>query len=381
MRVLFSAAPGEGHLRPLLPRARVARAAGHDALISGGAGLAGIIRDSGFRHAVVGPPSLSVVRAAIPGIADLSGRRRALQMLRLGFCGPVATGMADDLLGLFATWRPDVIVREDMDLGAWIAAERNGIPHVTIQVTAFRRRFWDAIREPIAEVRSARDLPAMATYDELLGRAFFTTRPATLRTPSGPYPAATRELRPVADDRRPGDPIGDPFRHEDSRPRIAITLGTLNHEHVSLMRALIDGAAATGASVIVAAGTDPAIVGSVPDGVDVRGYIPISLLVEHADIIAFHGGSGTMLAAAAAGTPMLMTPIAADHLDNAEVCAAAGIARAIDLEAVSADAVATAIDAIIGDASMRVRSAAVAAEIAAMPGPEAALRVIEDVAG
>lgn len=380
MRILFSTAPGEGHLRPLLPLARLAHSSGHDVCVAGGASLATIIADAGLSHAVAGPVSLPAVSATIPRLFELTGRRRALMMLRLGFCGPVATGMADDLLDLFATWRPDVIVREDMDLGAWIAAGQRAIPHLTVQTTAFRARFWDSIREPISAVRVAHGLPAEATYDDLLGRVFFTTRSASLRAPSGPYPAATRELRPEADDRRPGDPATDPFPARDGRPRVAITLGTVNHGQVALMRALIEGAAATGAAVIVAAGTDPAAFGAVPDGVDVRAYVPISLLVQHADVIAFHGGSGTMLAAAAAGMPMLMTPIAADQLDNAEVCTAAGVARTIDFDDVSAESVSKALAAMLADGSMGDRSATVAKEIAAMPGPDAALRVIEDVA-
>jgi MGT family glycosyltransferase len=191
----------------------------------------------------------------------------------------------------------------------------------------------------------------------------------------------TAELRPIADDRGPDDEAttADPFPPRDGRPRVAITLGTVNHDQVRILHALIDGAAAAGARVVVALGTDPATLGPVPAGVDVRAYAPMSTLLPAADLVTYHGGSGTMLAALTAATPMLIVPLAADQPDNGDRCEAAGVARILEPDDVDASTVRSEIDAILADPAYRSRAGRVAAEIAAMPGPDAAVERIESI--
>ena len=381
MRILVSSSPGVGHLLPLLPIARAAAARGHEVLVAVGAGLARTEEAAGFRHFPVGPATMDEVAASIPDLAGLTGRRRAVVMFRQAFCGAIAAGIADDILILADTWRPDVIVHEDLELGSWIVAERLRIPHVTVQATAWRPRMRDLASEPLNQLRERHGLAADPDLAGLYGATFFTTRPVSLRDPTVPLPEVTAELRPIADDRRPDDEGGaDPFPAVDGRPRVAVTLGTVNAHQIPVLRSIVEGAAATGAHVVVALGADPSALGPVPTGVTVRAYVPMSTLLPAADLVAFHGGSGTMLAALAAARPMVIVPLAADQPDNADLCAAAGIARIVALEELTADAVQTAIEALLTDPSYRRRAAEVAAEIAAMPGPEDALARIERLA-
>lgn len=382
MRILVSSSPGVGHLLPLLPVARAAAARGHDVLVAVGAGLAPIVQAAGLRHHPTGPATIEEVAASIPDLAGLTGRRRALVMFRQAFCGAIAAGIADDILTLADTWRPDVIVHEDLELGSWIVAERLGIPHVTVQATAWRPRMRDLASDPLNRLRAAHGLDADPDLAGLYGAIFFTTRPVSLRDPNVPLPEVTAELRPIADDRHGGNEaaVAEPFPTNDGRPRVAVTFGTVNASQVDVLRAIVDGAAATGAHVVVALGADPTTLGPVPTGVTVRAYIPMSTLLPAADLVAFHGGSGTMLAALAAARPMVIVPLAADQPDNAELCAAAGVARIVPLENLTADAVQTAITALLTDPSYRLRAAQVAAEIAAMPGPDDTLARIERLA-
>ena len=382
MRILVSSSPGVGHLLPLLPIARAASAGGHDVLVSVGAGLAPIVQGAGLRHVPSGPATIEEVAAGIPDLAGLTGRRRALVMFRQAFCGAIASDIAHDILTLAETWLPDVIVHEDLELGSWIVAERLGIPHVTVQATAWRPRMRDLASDPLNRLRERHGLAADPNLAGLYGAIYFTTRPVSLRDPNVPLPEVTAELRPIADDRRPDDEAAasDPFPPDDGRPRVAVTLGTVNAHQIPVLRSIVEGAAATGAHVVVALGADPSALGPVPTGVTVRAYVPMSTLLPAADLVAFHGGSGTMLAALAAARPMVIVPLAADQPDNADLCAAAGVARIVALEELTADAVQTAIEALLTDPSYRRRAAEVAAEIAAMPGPEDALARIERLA-
>jgi UDP:flavonoid glycosyltransferase YjiC (YdhE family) len=380
VRILFSTAPAVGHLFPLLPLARAARDRGHEVVIAGGASIASIIAGAGFRHEAMGPATIREMFAGLPDMSATPARERVLVTMPHVFARGIAPAMADGVAELVARWRPDVIVHEDMELGSWAVAEQLGIPHVTVQTTAWRPHIralgWEALK-PLRERYGL----VGADPDRLWGRVFFTTRPPSLRDPDAPLPEVTAELRPIADDRQPGDDslAGEAFPPRDGRPRVVVTLGTINHTQVAVLRALIDGAVAAGAHVIVGLGTDPASLGEVPAGVDVRPYIPMSTVLPQADVVAHHGGSGTMLAALAAGTPMVIVPLAADQPDNGDRCVAAGVGRVLSPDGIDAVAVRTDIEALLTDAAYRRRSRDVVGEIAAMPGPDAALERIESI--
>ncbi len=380
VRILIAASPGVGHLLPLLPVARAARARGHEVVIAAGASLAGIAAGAGFQFAAIGPASIEQAAAAFPEINALTGRRRAVLTFKAVFCGPIATGMAEGIDDIVARWQPDAIIREDLEFGSSLVAERRGIPLATIQATAWRPRMRELAVEPLNLLRAQLGLPEDPELHALHGSIFFTTRPASLRNPDDPMPTPTVELRPIADDRRSDDVGADPFPPRNGRSRVAATLGTVSSGQIGVLRQIAEGAALAGADVVVALGADPSTFGQAPSGVDVREYVPMSELLPAADVVAFHGGSGTMLAAAAAGVPMLIVPLGADQPDNGDRCVAAGIARVVGLDEVSPEAVRASIVVLLSDPEYRQRAAAVAAEIAGMPGPEVAMEQIEQLA-
>ena len=379
--MLFTTAPGVGHLLPMLPLAREARDRGHEVVIGGGASLTTIIESAGFRHELMGPATIGEMFRGLPDVSSIPPRQRVLVTMPKVFCEGVAPAMADGVSALVERWRPDVIVHEDLEFGSWAVAEQAGIPHVTVQTTAWRPWIRDLAIAALGPLGRRFGLADADRPAQILGRAFFTTRPASLRDPAMPLPEVTAELRPIADDRLAGDDgtAGDPFPARDGRPRVAITLGTVNNAQLDLMRTLVDGAAASDAHVIVALGADPASLGAVPAGVAVHAYVPMSTLLPAADVVVYHGGSGTMLAALAAGTPMVIVPLAADQPDNGDRTEAAGVARVLPSD-VDAAAVSEAIESVVADRSYRRRASEIAAEVAAMPGPDVALDRIESIA-
>ena len=381
MRILVSTAPGVGHLLPMLPVARAARDRGHDVVIAGGASVASIIAAAGFQHEPMGPATIGEMFAGLPDISAIPARERVLISMPHVFCKGIAPAMAAGVAALVERWRPDVIVHEDMEFGSGIVAEHLGIPHVTVQATAWRPPIRALADEALGELRERYGLTRDGGRDRLYGRLFLTTRPPSLRDPGAPLPELTAELRPIADDRHAGDEAApaDPFPPRDGRARVVITLGTVNNAQVDLLRTMIDGAVATGAHVVVALGADPASLGPVPAGVAVHAYVPMSTVLPVADVVAYHGGSGTMLAALAAATPMVVVALAADQPDNGDRCEAAGVARVVPLEGIDAAAVRAAIDAVATDPTYRRRALEIADEIAAMPGPEVAMELIESI--
>jgi UDP:flavonoid glycosyltransferase YjiC (YdhE family) len=381
MRILLTTAPGVGHLLPMLPVARVARDRGHEVVIGGGASLAAIIAGAGFRHEPMGPSTIGEMFRGLPDVSSNPPRERVLITLPTVFCEGIAPAMADAVSELVERWRPDVIVHEDMEFGSWAVAEHLGIPHVTVQTTAWRPWIRDLASAALQPLGRRFELADDDRPRQMLGGAFFTTRPASLRDAEMPLPDVTAELRPIADDRQAGDEVTteDPFPPPDGRPRVAITLGTVNNAQVTLMRTMIDGAVAAGAHVVVALGADPASLGDVPPGVVVHAYVPMSTLLPAADVVVYHGGSGTMLAALAAGTPMAIVPLAADQPDNGDRCEAAGVARIVPFEGIDVGALCSAIEAVATDPSYQHRAREIADEVAAMPGPDVAVERIESI--
>jgi UDP:flavonoid glycosyltransferase YjiC (YdhE family) len=385
MRILVTATPGLGHLLPVLPLAAAAAARGHDVAVATGAELGPIVERAGLRHLDVGPPSLGAAFSRIDDFGSLAGRERLLRIVTQGFATILATEFADGVLGIAERWRPDVVVHEDMELGSWIAAERLRIPHVTVQATAWRPPIRRLAAEAQNVLRSSHGLAAQPDLAGLDGALWFTTRPPSLRYPAAPMPPTLRELRPEADDRvgsiaAAGDALPDWLAREPDRPRVAVTLGTVNANRVDLIHPILDGLAGLDVEIVVALGADPATVGPVPANVRVERYVPMSDLLPRSAFVVHHAGSGTMLAAAGTGRPMLLVPIAADQPENAALCVNAGIAIALDVANLAAADVRTAAVRLLGEPAFAVRAAAVAAEVASMPDAAAALAEIEAIA-
>ena len=182
----------------------------------------------------------------------------------------------------------------------------------------------------------------------LWGRAFFTTRPGRCRTPEAPLPEVTAES-PIADDRQSDDDsrADEAFPPRDGRPRVVVTLGTINHTQVTCSSRPDRGRRRRGCVRGRRAGHRPASHGPVPPGVAVHAYIPTSTVLPESDLVAHHGGSGTMLAALAAGTPMVIVPLAADQPDNGDRSVAAGVARVVEPDGIEAHTAQAAIEAVL----------------------------------
>ena len=76
------------------------------------------------------------------------------QAVRKSFAGCIAAMRVPPLLAIADQWRPDLIVRDEMDFAGAVAAERLGLPHAAVVVIAaggFARP--DVVGEPRAQLR------------------------------------------------------------------------------------------------------------------------------------------------------------------------------------------------------------------------------------
>ena len=111
-------------------------------------------------------------------------------------------------------------------------------------------------------------------------------------------------------------------------------------------------------------------------GIHVEPWVPQGAVMVHASAMVGHGGSGSTLAAMAAGMPLAVVPLFADQPENADRVAAIGAGLRLD----GVTGLADAVTALLEDPSYRTHARAVAADIAALPPIDHAVRLFEHIA-
>jgi UDP:flavonoid glycosyltransferase YjiC (YdhE family) len=125
---------------------------------------------------------------------------------------------------------------------------------------------------------------------------------------------------------------------------------------------------------------DPSALGPLPHSVRVERFVPQGVLLPHVDLVAHHGGSGTMLGALAHGLPQLVLPHGADQFLNAQALLDCGAGRRLLPEELTSDAVALAVRALLSEPEYRDAARGLAGEIAAMPAPAETVPKLEQLA-
>jgi UDP:flavonoid glycosyltransferase YjiC (YdhE family) len=129
----------------------------------------------------------------------------------------------------------------------------------------------------------------------------------------------------------------------------------------------------------VGSAMNPSSLERLPRGVRVERWVPQSAAIAAADVVISHGGSGTVIGATAAGRPQLVLPIGADQFDNADLVHERGLGLALEPEDVTPESIGRSLRRLIDSVSIRARATAGAAEIAAMPPPDVAVELIEQL--
>ena len=118
--------------------------------------------------------------------------------------------------------------------------------------------------------------------------------------------------------------------------------------------------------------------GPFPANTHVEAWVPQADVLAEAALVIAHGGSGTTFGTLAAGVPLVLVPLFADQLVNAERVAAAGAAVVIEPDRGAAGGRGTlgpqhrrplraAIDTVLGDPSYARAARGIAGEMRALP--------------
>lgn len=263
MRFLFTFAGGSGHFEPLAPLARAALAAGHTVAFAGQAAMLAAIEAAGFLAFATAGATLSATPVRQPLLKV--DRTREERDLRDGFATRLAHTRADALLTLGGTWQPDLLVCDEVDFGAMIAAERLGVPYATVLVIAagsFVRK--EVVGFALNELRAEYGLPPDPELIMLSRYLVLSPFPPSYRDPAFPLPATAHAMRPPLVSaplavNRPPWPVALP-----AAPTIYFTLGTVfNVESGDLFERVLAGLRELPVNVVATVGRelDPASFG------------------------------------------------------------------------------------------------------------------------
>ena len=382
MRVLFTALTSSGHWHPLIPFAEALQAAGHEVAFATTPAACGAISALGFRCFGAGADETAEEgRARRAKMATLGTESPAWALPNL-FAGTWPAGRLPNLLAICQEWEPALLVREDMEFAGCIAAEHLGIPHATIQITAWRPWIRPLIVDPLNRLRESVGLPPDADLTMLYRFLLVVPAPPSYLDPATPPPLTAHAVRHVAFDRSGDEPLPAWVNDLPNRPVVYATMGTVFNQVPGLLEAILAGLRDEPITLIVTTGRDqdPASFGPQPSNVHIERYVPQSLLFPRCDLVVTHGGSGTVLTALGHGLPMVIVPVSADQPDNARRCEQLRIATVIAPDDRTPEAIRNAAREVLDDPKYRRAAERLREEMELLPGPEHVVGWLERLA-
>lgn len=380
MRVLFTTQVGSGHWHPLAPFARALQEARHEVAFAASPIFCSIIAEHGFRGFPVGTDdwlaqSQQPTRSAEPEQSEAVLFNQFI---------PRAARDLPVLLALIRGWRPDLLVRETTEFAGCVAAERAGLPHAAVQISAFRPHTHPSLVPSLDRLRAAVGLPPDPDLAMLYRYLLLVPFPPRYQDPTVPLPPTAHAVRHVSfDSERPdGETLPDWVADLPELPTVYATLGTAYNHTPGIFEAILAGLRDEPINLILTLGPgyERADFGVQPPNVHLARYIPQSLLFPRCDLVITHGGSGTVRTAINHGLPLVIVPIAADQPENAARCAALGLARIVAPDKRTPEAMRDATRAVLQDMRYRRNAERLQEEVYALPGSEHAVRLLERLA-
>ena len=300
--------------------------------------------------------------------ASVPGRERAAVVFPTMFGEDATPPMLVDLQREAAAFDPDVMIHEPAELAAPLVAALRHTPCVTHSWgPALPPAILSAAGALLGGLWSAHGL-VIPAYAGLFSGGYLDICPPSVQFVPTDHIARRQAMRPGLYSGEPSDAWVSGWPARGPSLLVYVTLGTVT-SNAAAQQAAIDGALACGARVLVTVGPqgDPAALDPRTSATRIERWVPQSMVLQHADLMVSHAGSGAFLGALAAGIPQLCLPQAADQFRNADAVTRSGTGKTLPPEEVTVAAVSDAIQALLHDPAPREAARGVAAEITAMP--------------
>jgi UDP:flavonoid glycosyltransferase YjiC (YdhE family) len=367
-RVLFTSCPAYGHVLPLLPLVRAAERAGHHVRVATGPDLVGPLASRGLDMHAVGPTweASWFAHEAVWAAAGVPEEQKLMDGAVALFGAP-ALARFDDLVVMASTWRPDIIVHEVLEQAGSMLAARLGIPGVVHGIGPMFPFYAQLIGAAGAAIGEPERWSQLSTEKAL------DLCPPSLQ-PEGPppWPSAVG-VRPSAGESGELPPRVAEVLASD-RPVAYFTLGTVKNVDTRDFTTGLTALEGYDGMVIATTGRrlDTDELGPLPANSVVAEFLPQALLLERADLLVSHSGSGTMLGGLVHGVPQVALPRGADQPENAALLVRSGAGLLVVPEDYAVDTIVAAVSEVTRDPAFRAAAERVRDEIIAMPDADTA---------
>jgi N-glycosyltransferase len=319
VRVLLTSPPGFSGFNATVTLADGLRVAGHEVAYATAPSFAGRIADAGYLAFGTGPDYDLSMPESIPGIHEATGHGAGLAV----FAGLALRGMVEDLEKLICRWRPDLVIRNYIEFGAWIAAERLGVPlaffspgALDLPAPLLASFTGDILTRELPERYGRPHDPGLA---RLYSYPYLNTMPAEVTPPGFPLPPQLFRYRDSAFDGVAADGLPDWVAELGERPVVHASLGTVfsaTGEGKRLHEVVLEALRDEPVDLVMSIGPrgNPEDYGPQPGNIRIVRHIAAHrAFLDHCDVLVSHGGAGTTLLAIAAWLPTCFLPLHADQ--------------------------------------------------------------------
>jgi MGT family glycosyltransferase len=170
----------------------------------------------------------------------------------------------------------------------------------------------------------------------------------------------------------------------DDRPWVHVAASTMSGSDAGLLRAAVQGLASGSLEVVATAGGEvPADLRreALPANVHLAPWVDHARVLQRCAAVVTPGGAGTIVAALAAGVPLVVVPTTWDKPDNAQRVVEAGVGVRLSPRRCTPERLRAAVEQVLGDSGYRARAQRMASALAAAPGPAGAAVLLERLVG
>ncbi|MET9443035.1 macrolide-inactivating glycosyltransferase [Streptomyces sp. NPDC006610] len=300
------------------------------------------------------------------------------------------------LLAAYDGDEPDLVLHDITAYPARVLAHRWGVPAISLSPNLVA---WEGYEQEVAEPmwaepkKTERGRAYYARFHAWLEENGITEHPDRfVARPARSLVLIPRALQPHADrvDERVytfvGACQGDRSAEGDWRRPVGaekvalVSLGSAFTKRPEFYRACVRAFGdLPGWHTVLQIGrhVDPAELGEVPDGVEVRSWVPQLAVLRRADLFVTHAGAGGSQEGLATATPMVAVPQAVDQFGNADMLQALGVARHVPAGEATAENLRAAALALVDDPEVARRLKEIQAEMAREGGARRAADLIE----
>jgi UDP:flavonoid glycosyltransferase YjiC (YdhE family)/pimeloyl-ACP methyl ester carboxylesterase len=385
-RFLFVVPPLVGHTNPTISVARALSARGHDVAWVGHPRTVRPLLPAGAELFALDDDLDSTTAVQMSDRATRVRGPERLKFLWEDFFIPLANAMLPGVDAAVESFRPDAMIVDQQTIAGAVVATRRGIPWATMATTSAgvvdplakfpKVRAW--LDRLVGGVQEAGGIDVLAG-GEISPHLVLALTTEALVGATNRLPPHYRFVGPSISDRpESADFPWQWLDADEGARRVLISLGTVNADAgARFYREAVEAVAGTDIRAVLVA--PPDLVGTTPDNVLVRSFVPQLALLPRMDAVVTHAGHNTVVESLANALPLVVAPIKDDQPVVAQQVVDAGAGVRVRFGRVRAPRLREALFRVLDDPSFASAAGRVRDSFARAGGAERAARLLEEL--